>query len=53
MNKRYDCIIKTIWNNTPGIIQLFIIVFGGMFIVWFLMFVSVIIDTESTAAKEE
>ena len=51
MSKRYNHILKTIWNNTPGFIQLLIIVFGGVFIVWFLLFVSVFVDTESTAAK--
>jgi len=35
-----------IWNNTPGIIQLCILVFGAMFIAWFLMVVSVFIDDQ-------
>jgi hypothetical protein len=52
MNKRCNYILKTIWNSTPGIIKLFILVFGGAFIVWFLLFVSIFVDTESTAAKE-
>ena len=42
MNLR--ALLKLVWNNTPGFIQLVIIVFGGMVVVTLLNIASLFID---------
>jgi hypothetical protein len=42
MNPR--ALLKLVWNNTPGFIQLVIIVFGGMVVVTLLNIASLFID---------
>lgn len=47
MTDRQKRIIHTIWENTPALFQLFILVLGGMFLAWFFIFASVFIEDDT------
>jgi hypothetical protein len=41
-----QAVIKWLWNHTPEIFQLFILVFGGMLVAWFFSIISLAIDEQ-------